>query len=553
MTRVRVLAALAVFALLGLTVGGGASARPQVNFDVAVTVSVSGGQANSSLRTAAEGELTNHRFSSYSWSATFEFKGVPDAGNFSVDAGATGQASWTINSSRRIPGDPQPTCQSTLTDGNGSLGGTLVRAGGQLALQVAGGFQADDPCADHSVSIVFAENLFRIFRPDAQTPIGVLQIPLPETIIRGASVTPQVPDYDDSYQYQYEELGDVLVATSRAQVRVTSECRAGGTCGRAAQVLDDRFPEPPPQLPPPVGRVLVQVSGAGTVTTTSAAARRVQDTVQQIRCGRRGYQCYAEAPPETSVTMRATPGPGQRFQSWTGGCEGRDALCTVAAGATTTVGAVFVPARRTNVTSVALRPPQLSVRWRRSVGKGTLVVSGSVGARAKVRLQLRRPRGGPLLTRVLNARGGFQLRAPLNKLAGGATLLPGGFVVSLTGSANGAALPLQVRTLSVPAPAEGVVRRAYASASQNGRPARKLRRRAREAWATFQLASQPTAAPVTVSWYQGRRLIGTREKSNRPVIQTAIGASAGLPSGTYRVDLVAGGRVVRRLNVKVAR
>ena len=61
MTRVRVLAALAVFALLGLAVGGGASARPQVNFDVAVTVSVSGGQANSSLRTAAEAVRTELR------------------------------------------------------------------------------------------------------------------------------------------------------------------------------------------------------------------------------------------------------------------------------------------------------------------------------------------------------------------------------------------------------------------------------------------------------------------------------------------------------------
>ena len=142
---------------------------------------------------------------------------------------------------------------------------------------------------------MFAENLFRIFRR-TRRPIEVLRIPLPETIIRGASVTPQVPDYDDSYQYQYEELGDVLVATSRAQVRVTSECRAGARAGgpHGCSTTGSQAAAP---AAAPVGRVLVQISGAGTVTTTSAAARRVQDTVQQIRCGRRGYQCYAEAPP----------------------------------------------------------------------------------------------------------------------------------------------------------------------------------------------------------------------------------------------------------------
>ena len=212
--------------------------------------------------------------------------------------------------------------------------------------------------------------------------------------------------------------------------------------------------------------------------------------------------------------MRATPGPGQRFQSWTVAARAATRSCTVAAGAATTVGAVFVPARRTN--AVRCAAPAAAERPLAAERRGDARRERLGRRRAKVRVQLRRPRGGPLLTRVLNARGGFQLRAPLNKLAGGATLLPGGFVVSLTGSANGTALPLQVRTLSVPAPARGVVRRAYASASQNGRPVRKLRRRAREAWATFQLASQPTAAPVTVSWYQGGRLIGTREKSNRP-------------------------------------
>ena len=120
------------------------------------------------------------------------------------------------------------------------------------------------------------------------------------------------------------------------------------------------------------------------------------------------------------MTTWATPGPGQRFQSRTGGREGRDPLCIVAAGAATTVGAVFVPARRTNATSVALRLPQLSVRpRRRSVGKGTLVER--LGRSAREGSGAAAPtRGGPLLTRGAQRAGRSAPRAT-EWLAGGAT------------------------------------------------------------------------------------------------------------------------------------
>jgi hypothetical protein len=250
--------------------------------------------------------------------------------------------------------------------------------------------------------------------------------------------------------------------------------------------------------------------------------------------------------PGSAVTLRATPARGQRLVGWTGACSGASGECTVTAAAATTVGAMFAPVSARGV-SLTLTEPRIPVRWTESVGRGTLVVAGSVGGRATLRLQLRRAGGPALLAGTIQARGGgFHLRRALP-----VGVLPGGFVLSLAGRARGRSLPLQLRTIWVPPPPEGVVRRAFAATERGGTPVRRLQRGLRELWATFELAAQPTAAPVTVSWYQGDRLIGTRAKSNRPTIDTGIRAPAGLPAGRYRVELRAGGRLVRRLDVRV--
>ena len=553
MARGRVLLALTTLLLaLALATGGQAVPARPAGVDLAVTVTVSNGNARTVLRTPQGSEITDHRIAPYSWMATFDFAGIPEQGDFTLEGTGSGKASWTADSSRTVSvGDQTPACHAVVVDADGQLGAQLVRANGQLAFEVSGEFSGDE-CEPHSPYLVFPELLFRIFRPDAQS-VEPLRIALQESALKGSTLTPALPEYDDHYEYTVEEDGDALVATNAAEVHVTTECRAGSACGRAVTLTDDRFPEPPPEPPQPVGRVLVQVSGNGSVATVAPRALQDERQVAQINCGIRGYTCYAEAQPGGQVTMRATPGAGQRFQRWSGACTGGNPVCTVAAQAATSVGAVFGSAKGGTV-AASLAPPRISVRWLRSVGKGTLVASGSLGTPGTVRLQLRRARGGPLLTKILHARAGtFTVRAALarGRLAGGATLLPGGFVVSLTGSARGWRLPLQIRTLSVAAPAEGVVRRAFLSTTRGGPPVRRLRHGVREVWATFQLAAQPTAVPVTVSCYAKGRLLGTRTKSNRPVLETGIGAPAGLTAGSYRVDLKAGGRVVQRLNVRL--
>ena len=316
--------------------------------------------------------------------------------------------------------------------------------------------------------------------------------------------------------------------------------------------------EPPPAPPPQTAPVTVNVTNNGSVVTVgSAAARRTSDGIgQPIRCGLKGTKCESDAPQGSKIEMKAQPGSGYRFGGWTGACSGASPVCSVTATAATTVGATFAPARpAARRVSAKLAGVRIKARFVQSVGQGTLQARGSVSAPASLRLQLRRPGGGPLLTRRLRIPGGpFALRATLKKgtLANGAVLLPGGFVLSLTGNARGTSVPLQMRTVYLQSPREGVVRRTHVSASSSGPAVATLPAGAKEAWAVFDFASQPTAGPLTVSWYQpSGALLGTREKSNRPSIETGIGSGTGLASGTWRVELAAGGRVVKKLNVRV--
>lgn len=300
----------------------------------------------------------------------------------------------------------------------------------------------------------------------------------------------------------------------------------------------------------------MQVSGNGTVTT---AGRTLQGgpSGTRINCGTKGLSCYAEVAPRSRVTLTARPEGRNEFTGWTGGCSGRRPACTVTATQARAVGASFssVQALRGAAVRFRLSRSRITARWTRSEGLGTLVVRGSISARAALRVQLRRPGGGPLLNRRFQVPGGpFQLRRQLRRgtLLRGATLLPGGFVLSLRGAAGAIPIPLQVRTVLVRSPGEGVVRRAFFTTSRAGTPRARLAAGVPEAWAVFRFETQPTRSPIVAAWYApDGRLIGTARKSNRPTIVTGIGSPIGLGAGTFRVELSAGGRVIRRLNVVV--
>jgi hypothetical protein len=161
-----------------------------------------------------------------------------------------------------------------------------------------------------------------------------------------------------------------------------------------------------------------------------------------------------------------------------------------------------------------------------------------------------------LATLLMPVGGGtFRHILPLRQgaLAGGAKVFPGGFVVALTGRAGNVKLPLQVQTISIPAPAEGVVRRAFRSTTRGGRGRERLPKGAPEAWANFRFEVQPRRTrTVSVRWFTPEgRLLGSVAKSNRPVVSSYLRLPSGLPSGRWVAQLRVGGKVVQTLSVPI--
>ena len=238
-------------------------------------------------------------------------------------------------------------------------------------------------------------------------------------------------------------------------------------------VIGDAKVDPlPPLLPKKVQPVIVKVDGNGNVTS-SVGARTLSSASapKSINCGVSGFDCYGEVAPGAELTLTAKPAAGYAFKKWTGSCAGSDATCDVVASNAKTVTAVFSAKGTGAAVGASLRAPRLKVKWRASIGAGTLVVQGSTTAPARTRIDMRRPGGGPLATLQVPVGGGsFRQVLPLRQgaLSGGAKVFPGGFVVALTGRAGKLKLPLQVQTIAIPAPAEGVVRQASKSTIGGG-------------------------------------------------------------------------------------
>jgi hypothetical protein len=336
---------------------------------------------------------------------------------------------------------------------------------------------------------------------------------------------------------------------------------ATATFDLSPTIGDAHTPQLPPLFPPPASNLSVNVSGDGSVVSEprglAVAGRATAATT--IKCGLTGFECYATLKPGSTLTLVARAGPGYKLQGWRGPCKVQGGACTVSLAGARTVSAVFAPKVKSSTFSAGLAPsPQFKVKWKASVARGVLRVSGVVGRPALAKVQLRRPRGGALLTESVTVdKGKFVLLPKLlpGLLTGGARLFPGGFMVSLTGTSGKLKMPLQIQTITLPAPPEGVVRKSYPSTSQGGRQVKAVPAKQGQAYANFRFESQPARnAKITIRWYwPNGKLLGTIKKSNRPTVFSFIGTPTGnsLPKGNWVAELRAGNKIVQRLLVRV--
>ena len=322
-------------------------------------------------------------------------------------------------------------------------------------------------------------------------------------------------------------------------------------------IVDEGQRRLPDQIPSSMPAVSIDVSGNGTVVSSLRGVQGVASAAHPIVCGTSGFLCYARFSAKEKLQFVAKPDPGYRFTNWGGACFGQRATCTLTVGAGRSLVANFASTDPAGTASVTLDEPRISIRWHRSVGSGELIVHGSVSKPALVRLEFRRPSGGPLIVQQESIpSGSFQLAPQISQAAlpKGALVLPGGFVIVLTGRVGSASLPQALRTVVLPPPPEGVVRRAYTARTASGPASTHLLYGTKAAYATFVFASQPRRGEkLSVRWFSpAGKLVGRRAESNRPTVQTSVRSNAPIPRGRWRVELRAGRTIISTHTVDIA-
>ena len=100
------------------------------------------------------------------------------------------------------------------------------------------------------------------------------------------------------------------------------------------------------------------------------------------------------------------------------------------------------------------------------------------------------------------------------------------------------------------APREGIVRRAFGSATAAGSPALRLPRGARHVWAFFPLRVHPDARPRRHHVAHAARAEGHHQPRGR-VVSTTLSARP-LPSGRYSAEARVRGVLVGRTAIRIA-
>lgn len=220
--------------------------------------------------------------------------------------------------------------------------------------------------------------------------------------------------------------------------------------------------------------------------------------------------------------------------------------------------AVLAAAALVGVSATAAAPPTVvidsaavSASWKESWLTGSVRFSGNIGATAELNASLRPARRpGPqaakaTLTAGADGRFSGQLRLP-------ARLLPGAYLLRVWGTSGGVTLTPVEREVTVPAPREGVVDRAYTSLTKNGPATVTVAGPRRQLWAHFHFLVPPRSGRLTASWYTPSfTWVGTVNRAYRADFETFVRAPTGLQRGRWWCVLKSSGRVVKRVRVRI--
>ena len=200
--------------------------------------------------------------------------------------------------------------------------------------------------------------------------------------------------------------------------------------------------------------------------------------------------------------------------------------------------------------TVTLKEAQISSKWKESWLTGSIRFSGTVSGPADLRATLRPTAGGRAAAAV--DLPGLQPGPYGGTLTLPNRLLPKVYRLTVSGtSADGPITPVH-RDVTLPAPPEGVVDRAWASRTKNGPPVTTIPGSPTEVWAHFHFVVPPKSRKVRNRWYSPNfRWWG--ERKNKPwtrTVHTRLAASK-LDKGVWFAYMFSENRVVKRWRVRL--
>lgn len=187
------------------------------------------------------------------------------------------------------------------------------------------------------------------------------------------------------------------------------------------------------------------------------------------------------------------------------------------------------------------------VKWVASRAHGSVRVTGTLEAAGRVEVVLLSKRRVLQRTAFRLPAGAFARTVKL-----GPRVIPGKLTLRMQGVGAGSTLVPATRTVTLPAPPEGVAEAAFISALQQGPAASTLRDKKR-IFATFRLAVLPKGSrPLTTRWIPpGRAPLAADGKPRRRTVTSFISSPGLLPTGVWRCELRAGGKLVAVARVRL--
>lgn len=187
------------------------------------------------------------------------------------------------------------------------------------------------------------------------------------------------------------------------------------------------------------------------------------------------------------------------------------------------------------------------VNWVASRAKGSVRVVGTLEAAGRVEVVLLRQRR-VLQRTVFNLPAGAFSRS----VTFGPRVVPGKLTLRMQGVGAASTFVAATKTITLPAPPEGVAETAFISAIQAGPAASTLRNKTR-IFANFRLAVLPKGSrPLTTRWIPpGRSALAPDGKPRRKTVTSFISSSGRLPAGVWRCELRAGGTLVAVAKVRL--